>query len=47
MITHALGKPIAIVEIGWDTNTSIAGSQANQVIFVQEAFRQAKSVFVD
>ena len=38
MISVAQGKKIGIVELGWNTNSTVGGSQENQAIFIQEAY---------
>ena len=35
----AAGKPVALVELGWNTAESLSGTQEDQAAFVREAFR--------
>ncbi len=35
----AEGKPVALVELGWNTAESLSGTQEDQAAFVREAFR--------
>jgi hypothetical protein len=39
MLALAGDKPVAIVELGWNTAPSLGGSEDDQVAFVREAFR--------
>ncbi len=39
MLELADGKPLAVVEIGWNTAESLQGNQEDQAEFVREAFR--------